>query len=171
MLYPSSSSSKRENEDGMVRKSQFWIHQVSNHTALLVNTRIDSHLSLPINFLPLFEAVLALNMNHEDYQNGEEPAVVRVKMEVAIRFIGDLIAKEEKFHKEAAEMAETMRQEQDEYCELCLNRVVEHAEKVGVDTNGYTWQGIHRALASRNNEAFDDDQTYSYWGTLVWWNW
>ncbi|PNP79335.1 hypothetical protein FNYG_07411 [Fusarium nygamai] len=161
--------SERENGDWMALRSQFRANQVSGHTVLLVRTGDDSHLSSPVTFLPLFDAGLALNVNREDYQDEEEPEVVRVKIEDAISFIWDLTTKEMNFNKDNLDLAENLRQEQDMYCQAWVSKVIEHAQEVGIDINGYSWQAIRRALARANNEAFDVDQVDPYWETMIWW--
>ncbi|KAF5681380.1 hypothetical protein FDENT_8151 [Fusarium denticulatum] len=159
----------RENEDWMALRSQFRANQVSGHTVLLYRTGDDAHLSSPITFLPLFDAGLALNVNREDYQDEEEPKVVRVKINDAILFIWDLLITELNYNKGNNELTENLRQEQDIYCQAWVNKVIEHAQEVGIDTNGYSWQAIRRALARMNSEAFDEDQIDPYWETMIWW--
>ncbi|KAF5709490.1 hypothetical protein FGLOB1_5890 [Fusarium globosum] len=160
--------SERENRDWMALRSQLRANQVSGHTVLLVMTGDDSHLS-SVSFLPLFDAGLALNANREDYQDEEEPRVVRVKIDDAIRFIWDLLMTEVSCNKENLDLAENLRQEQDMHCQAWVSKVVEHAQEVGIDTNGYSWQAIQRALARINNEAFDEDQVNPYWEMMIWW--
>ncbi|KAF5988643.1 hypothetical protein FBULB1_1376 [Fusarium bulbicola] len=104
---------ERENEDWMVLRSQFRANQVSGHTALLARTGNDSHLSSPITLLPLFDAGLALNVNRENYQDEEEPKVVRVKIDDAIRFNWDLLIMEVNCNKDNNDLTENLRQEQD----------------------------------------------------------
>ncbi|KAF5643025.1 4-coumarate ligase [Fusarium tjaetaba] len=159
---------ERVNGDWMALRSQFRANQVSGHTVLLVKTGDDSHLSTPISFLPLFDAGLALNVNREDYQDGEESEVVRVKIDDAISFIWDLTTKEMNCNKDNLDLAESLRQEQDMHRKAWVSKVVEHAQEVGIDTNGYSWQAIRRALARANNEAFDEDQVDPYWETMIW---
>ncbi|KAF5539791.1 hypothetical protein FNAPI_10690 [Fusarium napiforme] len=161
--------SERENGDWMALRSQFRANQVSGHTVLLVKTGDDSHLSTPISFLPLFDAGLALNVNREDYQDEEEPEVVRVKIDDAISFIWDLTTKEMNCNKDNLDLAESLRQEQDMYCQAWVSKVVKYAQEVGIDTNGYSWQAIRRALSRMNNEVFDEDQVSPYWETMIWW--
>ncbi|KAF5568035.1 hypothetical protein FPHYL_2969 [Fusarium phyllophilum] len=161
--------SERENGDWMALRSQFRANQVSSHTVLLVKTGDDSHLASPISFFPLFDAGLALNVNREDYQDEEEPKVVRIKIDDAISFIWNLLKKEMNCNKEIIGLNETIKQEQDMYCQTWVSKVVEHAQEVGIDTNGYSWLAIRRALARANNEAFDADQVDPCWKTLIWW--
>ncbi|KAG5744538.1 hypothetical protein H9Q72_013222 [Fusarium xylarioides] len=78
---------EREIGDCMALCSQFLANQVQGHTGLLAKTGDDSHLSSQIGFLSVFDAGLALNVNREDYQDEEEPKVVGVKIDDAIRFI------------------------------------------------------------------------------------
>lgn len=60
---------------------------------LLVKTGDEAHLHSPINFLPLFDAGLALNVNRVDYHGDVEETVVRVKLDVAVRFVWELLCK------------------------------------------------------------------------------
>lgn len=48
-------------------------------------------------------------------------------------------------NKETADLAEKLRQEQDMYCQAWFDKVIDHAQKVGIDTKNYTWQAIRRA--------------------------
>lgn len=160
---------ERENEDWMALRSQFRANQVSSRTVLLVKTEDDSHLSSPISFLPLFEAGLTLNVNREDYEDEEEPKVVRVKIDDAISFIWDLLTKEMNCNKGNIKLTETLKREQDMHCQTWVTKVVKHAQEVGIDVNGYSWQAIRRALARMNSEVFDEDQIGPYWETLIWW--
>lgn len=36
---------------------------------------------------------------------------------------------------------------------------MEHAGRVGIDANGFTWEAVRRAKAAQNGEAFNEDQT------------
>ncbi|KAF5643148.1 hypothetical protein F52700_2863 [Fusarium sp. NRRL 52700] len=67
--------------------------QLEPCTILLVKTGDEAHLSSPISFLPLFEAGLALNVNRDDYTGGSggEETAVRVKLDVAVRFVKTFI--------------------------------------------------------------------------------
>ncbi|RSM08497.1 hypothetical protein CDV31_008134 [Fusarium ambrosium] len=145
------------------------IQTISRVTALLVKTGDESHLSSPISFLPLFDSGLALPVNRLDYEDGIEPAVVRVRLDTAILFVWELLNKEEASSKEAADEAKRRREEQEAFCEAWVNRVIAHSQEVGTDTNGYSWLAIRRALAKKNSEAFDDDQVNPWWESLRHW--
>lgn len=53
--------------------------------------------------------------------------------------------------------------EQDELCEAWVNRVMKHAEDIGLEANRYTWLATRCARARLNGEAFDDDQVNPFW--------
>lgn len=142
---------------------------ISRVTVLLVKTVDESHLSFPISFLPLFDSGLALDVNRPDYEDGIEPAIVRVRLGAAILFVWELLNKEEAANKEADKEAKRQREEQETFCEAWVNRVIAHSQEVGTDTNGYSWLAIRRALAKKNSEAFDDDQVNPWWESLRHW--
>ncbi|KAM0547787.1 hypothetical protein ACHAPJ_010248 [Fusarium lateritium] len=141
----------------------------STVTVLLVKSGDESQLSSPISFLPLFDAGLALDVNREDYKDGVEPTVARVALDVAIRFIWELLMKEEAAAQEAAKVAERLREEQSAFCEAWVSKVIAHSQEIGIDANGYSWLAIRRALARKNGEAFDDDQVNPMWEWLRHW--
>ncbi|KAG9495510.1 hypothetical protein J7337_013759 [Fusarium musae] len=135
---------ERENGDWMALRSQFRANQVSGHTVLLVKTGDDSHLASPISFLPLFDAGLALNVNREDYQDEEEPEVVRVKIDDAISFIWDLTTKEMDCNKNNLDLAESLRQEQDMHCQAWKKPKRSGLTPMAIlgKLSGVLWQGL-----------------------------
>ncbi|KAF5017840.1 hypothetical protein F66182_10201 [Fusarium sp. NRRL 66182] len=140
-------------------------------TVLLVKTGDEAHLHSPISFLPLFDAGLASNVNRTDYQgesSGEE-TVVRVKLSVAMRFVWELLRREEEALESIGQFAQDLRQEQDTFCDAWVEKVMSHSHRVGVDKNGYSWLAARRALARMNGEAFDEDQVYPFWEKLRRW--
>ncbi|KAH8672170.1 hypothetical protein BGZ61DRAFT_458991 [Ilyonectria robusta] len=142
---------------------------LSRCTVLLVKTGGEAHLHSPISFLPLFDAGLALNVNRGDYHNNGEETVVRVKLDVAVRFVWELLCKEEEALEEVGQFAEGLRQEQDAFCNAWVERVMSHSHQVGIDNNGYTWLAIRRALARMDSEAFEEDQVNPMWeGVRCW---
>ncbi|EEU34514.1 uncharacterized protein NECHADRAFT_54457 [Fusarium vanettenii 77-13-4] len=138
-------------------------------TVLLVKTGDEAHLHSPISFLPLFDAGQALNVDRVDYHDNVEETVVRVKLDVAVRFVWELLCKEEGALDEVGQLAEGLRQEQDAFCEAWVVRVMGHSHRVGIDNNGYAWLAIRRALARMNNEAFEEDQVYPIWERIRHW--
>lgn len=138
-------------------------------TVLLVKTGDEAHLHSPISFLPLFDAGLALNVDRVDYHDNMEETVVRVKLGVAMRFVWELLCKEEGALEEVGKLAKRLRQEQDAFCEAWVQRVMSHSHRVGIDNNGYAWLAIRRALARMNNEAFEEDQVYPIWERIRHW--
>lgn len=142
---------------------------LSQCTVLLVKTGDEAHLHSPISFLPLFDAGLALNVNRRDYYDDAEETVVRVKLNVAVRFVWELLRKEEDALEEVRQLAEGLRQEQDTFCEVWVERVMSHSHRVGIDNNEYTWLAVRRALARTNNEAFEEDQVFPTWERIRHW--
>ncbi|KAJ4250181.1 hypothetical protein NW762_011996 [Fusarium torreyae] len=144
-------------------RQRIYIHLMSRVTVLLVKSGDESSLSSPISFLPLFDVGLALDVNREDYKDGEEPSVARVTLDIAIHSVWELLKKEEAAAQEAAKMAERSREEQTAFCEAWPSKVIAHSQEIGIDGNGYSWLAIRRALARENGEAFDDDQVNPVW--------
>ncbi|KAL6922620.1 hypothetical protein FSHL1_006584 [Fusarium sambucinum] len=145
-------------------------HRISYCTVLLIRTGEETHLSSPISFLPLFEAGLALNVDRQDYEDKLDPTVVRVNLNVALRFIQDLLNREEESNPEFAFAAKELRQEQEEWCQSWVGKVICHSQEVGMDTGFCSWMAVRRALAKMNNEAFDMDQVYPPWEKLRSWH-
>ncbi|KAJ3529754.1 hypothetical protein NM208_g4001 [Fusarium decemcellulare] len=158
-----------EAECHLAYRQRVHIQAMSRVSVLIVKTGDESHLSSPISLLPLFDAGLALNVNRPDYQDGIEPTVARVKLDVAIRFVWELLMKEETASSETAKQAQRLREEQQEFCEAWVRKVVIHSQEVGIDTNGYSWTAIRRALARKNGEAFEYDQIVPWWELLRHW--
>ncbi|CZS79416.1 unnamed protein product [Fusarium graminearum] len=131
--------------------------------------RDDSHVCYPISFLPLFEAGLALDVGPPYYEDKLEPTVVRVKLDVAIRFIHDLLNREEESSTDYKYAADRAKQEEEEWCQSWVGKVIYHSQEVGVDAGCYSWLAVRRALARMKNEAFDIDQVYPYHELLRRW--
>ncbi|UPK97601.1 hypothetical protein LCI18_008536 [Fusarium solani-melongenae] len=168
--YPGPFPTRRgEGEYLLDYRQRLLVQMISRVTVLLVKTGDESHLFSSISFLPLFDYGLALDVNRPDYEDGIEPAVVRVKLDAAILFVWELLNKEEAAGKEASKEAKRRREELEAFCEAWVNRVVAHSQEVGTDTNGYSWLAIRRALAKKNSEAFDDDQVNPWWESLRHW--
>ncbi|RTE70171.1 hypothetical protein BHE90_015437 [Fusarium euwallaceae] len=142
---------------------------LSRCTVLLVKTGDEAHLHSPISFLPLFEAGVALPVNREDYRGDLEETVIRVKLNVAVRFVLKLLGREEAALKNLRWEAKVLRDEQERYCDAWLNKVMAHSDEVGIDNNRHTWLASRRALARMNNEAFEEDQAYPAWEILRRW--
>ncbi len=145
-----------------------WINwAVSRHQVLLVKAGDDGHLSTPVSFQPLFNSGRALPVDRENCGSWED--VVRVRLDHALEFVEDLIRREEKALPHVRQAAEALEDELDELCEQWIGRVLEHAAKVGVDNNGFTWQATRRALARLKGEAFDTEQVTPEWEGLARW--
>ncbi|KAH6873449.1 hypothetical protein B0T10DRAFT_588840 [Thelonectria olida] len=143
---------------------------LAQYTVLLVKTGDEAKLHSPISFLPLFEAGLALEVNRGDYTGAPEEDVVRVKVDVAVRFIWDVLYKEQKALGEVGQAAQALIKEQQELCEVWTENVMDHAQMVGFEENGYTWLAARRARARLNGEAFDEDQVKPSWEHLRHWD-
>ncbi|KAF5593527.1 hypothetical protein FPCIR_5226 [Fusarium pseudocircinatum] len=111
--------------------------QLAKCTVLLVKTGYDAHMSSPISFLPLFEAELAMNVNRDDYTGGpeDEETVVRVKLDVAVRFVWDLLQREKEFFDELKNRDQVLEEEQNTRFQAWLEDVMSHSEEVGMDHN------------------------------------
>ncbi|KAI6092656.1 hypothetical protein F4821DRAFT_138681 [Hypoxylon rubiginosum] len=147
-----------------------WERNISQYTVLLVKTGDDTHLSSPICFNPLVESGMTLAVNRADVGgNVEGEDVVRVKLDVAMKFILDLVHREEEAIPCVRQAAELLREEHDNECQRWVERVLEHAMEVGIDNNGFTWQCIRRAQARLNGEAFDVEQINPIFEALTYW--
>ncbi|KAF5665570.1 hypothetical protein FCIRC_10497 [Fusarium circinatum] len=146
--------------------------EVERCTILLVKTGDDAHISSPISFLPLFEGGLAMNVDRDDYTGGpeDEETAVRVKLDVAVRFIWDLLQREKDFFDELEKRDQVLEEEQDTRFQAWLEDVVSHCEEVGMDHNLFMWFASRRALARANGEALDEEQVYPVWERLRNWD-
>ncbi|KAF4976144.1 hypothetical protein FZEAL_7163 [Fusarium zealandicum] len=138
-------------------------------TVLLVKTGDEAHLDAPISFLPLFDAGLASHVDRQDYSGAFEETAVRVKLDVAVRFVRDLLRKEEEALDDIGRAAQELRDEQETFCKAWVDKVMTHSHEVGLDNNGYAWVALRRALARMNSEAFDQDQVHPLWESLRIW--
>lgn len=137
--------------------------ELPQYNVLLIKTGDDRHLSSPICFESLVESGMTLAVNRLDVGgNMEGEDVVRVKIDVAMKFILDLMRREEEALPSVGQAAKTLRGEHEKACERWVGRVMKHAQKFGIDNNRFTWQGIRRAEARLNGEAFDVDQVLHY---------
>lgn len=146
------------NEDVIQYRERHAERVAREFTVLLVRTGDDQHLSSPISFEPLLKTAQALNVNRTDIGDGFEGDVVRVKVDVAVRFILSLVRREEAAFPHLQKAAEALREEQEAGCKQWVERVLEHADNVGVDANGFTWAAVRRARARLNGEAFETEQ-------------
>ncbi|KAF2971848.1 hypothetical protein GQX73_g1774 [Xylaria multiplex] len=144
-------------------------YKTSHLSVLLVKTGDDAHLSSPVDFQPLRESGEALELNRADIEEYSE-GVVCVTLQSALRFLFDLLRREEDALAHLRAEREELEDERDRGCERWVNRVLSHAQDVGIDTNGWTWQGIRRAWARMNGEGFDAvAQLVPYWEDLDSW--
>ncbi|KAM0260326.1 hypothetical protein ACHAPA_010302 [Fusarium lateritium] len=159
---PEPSPPKQEHDDHVFYHEAVTERNLARCTVLLVKTGDEAHLHQPISFLPLFDAGLALPVNREDHESHLEETVVRVKLNVALHFVFELLRKEEAALDDIGQLAQDLREEQDAFCQAWVDRVMCHSNEVGIDSNGFTWQAIRRTLARLNNEAFDLEQVYPF---------
>jgi hypothetical protein len=131
---------------------QIYSHRISSQTVLLVRTGDKTALSSTISFLPLYAAGLALDVDRKSYSGDQ---VVRVKLDVAIQFIWDLLQKEERCNADILRVADGLRDEHEQYCQEWVDDVISRCQKDGLDEYNETWQATRRALARMENEAFD----------------
>jgi hypothetical protein len=160
---------ERENEDYFDWRQRRWVHEISQYSVLLVKTGDEETLSSPISFLSLFDAGLAVDVNRPDYQDGVEPTAVRVRLDTAIQFIWDLLEREREASKEINQVEKRLVQEQNEYCQLWVYRLICKVKKFGLDWEEASWIAARRAMAKVNNEAFDDDQVEPEWKMVDRW--
>lgn len=138
---------------------------ISQYSVLLVKTGDDAHLSSPISFKSLYDSGEAIPVNRLDY-NEEGINAVRVKIDTALEFVLDLIRREQDTIPSVGLAAETEDGQHLEACEKWVDGVMEHAGRVGIDTNGFTWEAVRRAKAALNGEAFHEDQILPLWDRL-----
>lgn len=149
---------RQPSEDTMAYTQRWTERLVRHYTVLLVKTGDDNHLSSPISFQSLHESGQTFTVSREDLRNCPESHVVRVKVDVALEFILNLIRKEEAALPELSRAAEALEEEQSLGCERWIDRVLKHAGEVGLDENGFTWMAIRRVRARLVGEAFQDQQ-------------
>jgi hypothetical protein len=125
---------------------------------LLVKTGDEGHLSAPISFQDLIDGGQTLNVNRHDVESGIEGGVVRVKIDVALQFIFDLLAREMHALPHIRQEFDHLEAEQREGCVKWVENTVRYGEDIGMDNSYYTWLGIRRAAARVNGELFDIDQ-------------
>ncbi|KAI0894364.1 hypothetical protein F4806DRAFT_498145 [Annulohypoxylon nitens] len=145
-------------------KERDWI--VSQYSVLLCKTGDDAHLSSPIDFQHLYDSGKAFPVNRPDCSNDEAINIVRVKIDTALEFVFDLIQREREAIPSLGSAADLEDRQHLEACEKWVNGVMEHAGRVGIDKNGFTWEAVRRAKAALNGEAFDRDQTEPPWNYL-----
>ncbi|KAI1754569.1 hypothetical protein F4782DRAFT_493008 [Xylaria castorea] len=141
-----------------------WV--VSQHSVLLFRTGDDTHLSSPISFQSLYDSGKALPVNRPDCDDDDGINIIRVKIDTALEFVFDLIYRERETLPSIGLAAEIENQQHSEACEKWVDNVMEHAGRVGIDTNGFTWEAVRRAKAALNGEAFDRDQIDPTWNHL-----
>ncbi|KAI0143704.1 hypothetical protein GGR57DRAFT_518184, partial [Xylariaceae sp. FL1272] len=132
-----------------------WVY--SQFSVLLVRTGDDAHLSSPVSFQSLYDMKKALPVNRPDLgqdasENGMD--VVRVNIDTALEFILDLIRREQETVPHVGLAAETEMAQQEKTCEDWVEGVMNHADRVGIDVNGFTWEAVRRVQAAKNGEAF-----------------
>ncbi|KAI1208647.1 uncharacterized protein F4807DRAFT_144699 [Annulohypoxylon truncatum] len=136
-------------------------------TVLLVKTGEDKHLSSPIDFQSLINSGVTLTVNREDVGEGTEgESVVRVKIDVAIQFFVDLMQREEAAIPRLRQAAQHLKEEREEGCRQWVDRVIKHAQEVGIDKNGYTWETIRYVQARLAGEIFHKLQDVRFWHHL-----
>ncbi|KAI0865586.1 hypothetical protein F4860DRAFT_526090 [Xylaria cubensis] len=146
-------------------------YRIPRYTVLLVKTGDDAYLSSPVDFGPLRESGEALEVNRADVEEYSED-VVRVTLHSAFRFLFDLLGREEEAFAHLRAEKEGFEDERDRGCERWIERVLSHGREVGMDVNGFTWQGIRRAQARMNGEGFDiGAQLDLPWEHLDAWDW
>ncbi|KAH6989022.1 hypothetical protein BKA56DRAFT_628958 [Ilyonectria sp. MPI-CAGE-AT-0026] len=143
--------------------------QLSQCEVLLVKMGDESHLDSRISFQPLFDAGLALDVNRQDHESNTEETVVRVKIDVAVHFVWDKLCKERNALANLGQAAQELEEEQRGLCEAWTNRVMIHAEEIGIDVNEFTWQAARRALARLDGEAFDEEHVSPWHESLRNW--
>ncbi|KAI1389938.1 uncharacterized protein F4822DRAFT_442992 [Hypoxylon trugodes] len=138
---------------------------VSQDAVLLFRTGDDAHLSSPISFQSLYDPGKALPVNRRNCDD-DGTNVVRVNIDIALEFILDLIVREREAIPSVGLAAATEYRQHLEVCEKWVDGVMDHAGRVGIDTNGFTWHAVRRAQAAQNGEAFDYYQIEPTWNHL-----
>ncbi|XXG95145.1 hypothetical protein Hte_001405 [Hypoxylon texense] len=118
----------------------FLTWELPQYNVLLVKTGDDTHLSSPIYFKSLIESGMTLAMNRPDVGGDMEEDVVRVKIDVAMQFILDLMRREEEALPSVGKAAKLLREGHEEACKRWVERVMQHVEEFGIDNNIFTWE-------------------------------
>ncbi|KAI1213326.1 uncharacterized protein F4807DRAFT_260711 [Annulohypoxylon truncatum] len=143
-------------------------------SVLMVRTGDDEHLSRPVSFEGLVRDGKTVPLGLEEGKMAREFGVVRVKVEVAMRFLFELQAEEEAAFPSLRRGSGMLTEERESACHAWVESVLQHAslEEVGVDGNLYTWEAVRRMWAERDGEIFNQgaqDETrlaplYSWYG-------
>lgn len=159
---------RRENEEYLAWRQRRSVHEMSQYSVLLVRTGDEEALSSPISLSSLLDSGLALDVNRPDYHDGVEPMAVRVKLDTAIQFIGDILERERKASKEVDKVHKRLLREQNEYCQLWVYRLIAKCKDFDLDCEQVSQVATQRALAKVNGEACDD-QVEPWWKMMDRW--
>lgn len=159
---PTTCAPKMEGKLPYSERLRSWF--TAQNSVLLIKTGDDAHLSSPISFQSFYDSGTALPVNRPDCD--DEADVIRVKIDTALEFIFDLIQRERERVPSVGLAAEIEDRQHLEVCERWVDSVMEHAGKVGIDANGFTWEAVRRAKAALNGEAFHKNQIDPQWHFL-----
>lgn len=135
-----------------------WLEQLMPEcSVLLVRTGDDEHLSQPVSFEGLIKEGKTIPLGLEESKLANEFSVVRVKIDVAMRFLFDLQAQEEAATPRLREASAMLTKEREAGCHAWVESVLKHAsiKEVGLDGNQFTWEAVRRMWAKRDGEMFD----------------
>ncbi|OTB01607.1 hypothetical protein M426DRAFT_14353 [Hypoxylon sp. CI-4A] len=125
-------------EDWKVRTA--WLEWLMPECAvLIVRTRDDAHLSRPVSFERLIGEGKTVPLGLEERKLAQESSVVRVKIDVALRFLFDLQAEEEAAIPDLQQKSSMITEERKRACHAWVESVLQYGslEEVGVDGNHF----------------------------------
>ncbi|KAI1457072.1 hypothetical protein F4805DRAFT_430255 [Annulohypoxylon moriforme] len=145
------------NGDNSRLKMTAWLERLMPECGvLMVRTGDDAHLSRPVSFERLITEGKTIPLDLEEGKLAEEFGVVRVKIDVAMRFLFDLQVEEEAAIPSLRQVSATLTEERERACRAWVESVLQHASlsEVGVDGNLYTWDAVRRMWAEQDGEIF-----------------
>ncbi|KAI1084214.1 hypothetical protein F5B20DRAFT_576352 [Whalleya microplaca] len=126
-------------------------------SVLVVRTGDDAYLSRPVSFERLIREGKTILPGLEEKELTKEFSVVRVKIDVAMRFLLDLQAEEEIAIPSLRQVSAMLTEERERACHAWVESVLQHASlrEVGVNGNRFTWEAVRRMWAERDADIFD----------------
>ncbi|KAI1749626.1 hypothetical protein F4782DRAFT_533256 [Xylaria castorea] len=133
-----------------LEKERDWT--VSQYSVLILfKTGDDVYLSSPISFQSLYDLGKAFAVKRPDYDRVsrvDRISLVRVRLDTALEFNLNLIFRQCETIPFVELAAETKNKQYFKACKKWVDDIIAHAGKVGIDTNSFTWEAVHRTKAT-----------------------